>query len=455
MNWDQSTRMIVAALFIVGYLLMCGFIWWSQRRQRAQRAQLASGDRQSWLVAYASQTGFAEQLAQKTVEILKTGGVQAHLCVLSDVDAMHLANVERALFVVSTYGEGAAPDNGAAFASKVMSSGQPSLAHLHFGMLMLGDTQYPQFCGFGRDLTTWLKARGAQPLFDNIAVNSGGETRKSLEAWRHHLSHIAGTNDAPDWEGPTYQQWVLTARRELNPDSAGNPAFHLELQAPHDETVHWEAGDLVQILVPADLHRPRDYSIASIPSDGSLHLLVRQERRTDGSLGIASGWLTQTAPLGAIVDLRLRAHANFRLGDNAARPLILIGNGTGLAGLRSHLKARAAAGQPGRNWLIFGERNAEHDFFHRDEILQWQSSGVLERADIVFSRDGERREYVQDRLLASAEVVRAWLADGAAIYVCGSLQGMAGGVDAALRQITGGEGAARLIEEGRYRRDVY
>src|SRR5690606_25809313 len=134
--------------------------------------------------------------------------------------------------------------------------------------------------------------------------------------------------------------------------------------------------------VPADLHRPRDYSIASIPSDGSLHLLVRQERRSDGSLGVASGWLTQTAPLGAIVDLRLRAHANFRLGDNAARPLILIGNGTGLAGLRGLLKARGARGQPSRNWLIFGERNAEHDFFPRDEIAQWQATGVLERADI-------------------------------------------------------------------------
>ncbi|GGI19296.1 sulfite reductase subunit alpha [Oxalicibacterium faecigallinarum] len=455
MNWDNNTRLAVALLFVIGYLLMCGGIWWTRHRARKQRALLAAGDRQSWLIAYASQTGFAEQLAQRTVEILKTAGIKTRLAVLSDIDASDLEQTERALFVVSTYGEGAPPDNGVAFASKVVSSGQATLNQLHFGMLMLGDSSYSQFCGFGRDLTTWLKARGAQPLFDNVTVNSNGDTKKSLQAWQHELSHIAGTNDAPDWEGPTYQQWILTARRELNPGSAGNPAFHIELQPPHDVVADWQAGDLIQVLAPSDLHKPRDYSIASIPSDGSLHLLVRQEKHSDGTLGIASGWLTHTASVGAIVDMRLRTHANFRIGENRDRPLILIGNGTGLAGLRSHLKARAASGKATRNWLIFGERQAEYDFFHKEDILRWQDSNVLEQADIVFSRDGERREYVQDRLLSKASEVRRWIEDGAAIYICGSLQGMASGLNDALTEILGEETLARLTMEGRYRRDVY
>ncbi|MDQ7970512.1 MAG: oxidoreductase, partial [Oxalicibacterium faecigallinarum] len=166
-------------------------------------------------------------------------------------------------------------------------------------------------------------------------------------------------------------------------------------------------------------------------------------------------WLTHTASVGAIVDMRLRTHANFRIGENRDRPLILIGNGTGLAGLRSHLKARAASGKATRNWLIFGERQAEYDFFHREDILRWQDSNVLEQADIVFSRDGERREYVQDRLLSKASEVRRWIEDGAAIYICGSLQGMASGVNDALTEILGEETLARLTMEGRYRRDVY
>jgi len=39
--------------------------------------------------------------------------------------------------------------------------------------------------------------------------------------------------------------------------------------------------------------------------------------------------------------------------------------------------------------------------------------------------------------------------------VCGSLQGMATGVDQVLHEVLGSEVVERLIEQGRYRRDVY
>jgi sulfite reductase (NADPH) flavoprotein alpha-component len=183
-------------------------------------------------------------------------------------------------------------------------------------------------------------------------------------------------------------------------------------------------------------------------------LLVRQEQHPDGRLGAASGLLTSTLRLGDTVQLQLRAHRNFRLGENLERPLLLIGNGTGLAGLRGHLRARAAQGRHD-NWLVFGERNAQHDFLCRAEIEAWQQAGVLQRLDMVFSRDQAERLYVQHRLLQRHDEVRDWIARGAAIYVCGSLQGMASGVDAALRQIAGDALMRELAAAGRYRRDVY
>ncbi len=51
--------------------------------------------------------------------------------------------------------------------------------------------------------------------------------------------------------------------------------------------------------------------------------------------------------------------------------------------------------------------------------------------------------------------MREWLDDGAAVYVCGSLQGMATGVEEALVDIVGSTRLEALIDEGRYRRDVY
>ncbi len=79
----------------------------------------------------------------------------------------------------------------------------------------------------------------------------------------------------------------------------------------------------------------------------------------------------------------------------------------------------------------------------------------MERADIVFSRDQTERIYVQDKVHEQAEQIRTWIAADAAIYVCGSLEGMAGGVEAALTDILGQETVEQLIAQGRYRRDVY
>ena len=126
----------------------------------------------------------------------------------------------------------------------------------------------------------------------------------------------------------------------------------------------------------------------------------------------------------------------------------------GGAGGGAPLWAPAAAGHH-RNWLLFGERTAEHDAFHHVELAAWQAKGVLQRLDLVYSRDGGALHYVQDAMRASAGALREWIEAGAAIYVCGSLKGMAGGVNAALSDALGEEALLRLGEQGRYRRDVY
>jgi sulfite reductase (NADPH) flavoprotein alpha-component len=455
-----TSRWIAALLLLVAYLAMCAAIYVSERRKRERATRNAAAlmpstdDAEAWLIGYASQTGFAEQLAWQTAHALHTGGVSARVLALSDIDRDTLARTERTLFIVSTYGEGDPPDNASRFFDKLMQS-STALPHLHYGLLMLGDRSYANFCGFGRALANWLASAGAHALFAPVAVSN--EDAEALQSWQHEINRIAGTSDVPDWQAPAYQSWRLVARRHLNPHSAGAPIFHLELETSENEVANWEAGDLVQILAPGDSQRPREYSVASVPSDGRIHLLVRQERHEDGTLGVASGWLTQHAPLGSTVDLRLRAHGNFRIGSNASRPLILIGNGSGLAGLRSHLRARAAefAERPSRNWLIFGERNAASDYYYRDEIEEWQQQGLLTRVDMAFSRDQQARRYVQDVVREQAELVRAWLAQDAAIYVCGSLEGMAGGVEAVLTEVIGEAGVAALVEQGRYRRDVY
>ncbi len=351
-----------------------------------------------------------------------------------------------------------------------------------------------------------MQASGARALFDLVEVDS--EDESALRHWQHRLAIIAGGSDLPDWQTPRYQRWQLVERRLLNPGSVGEPCFHIALR-PLQGNVNWQAGDLVEIgpchapqavnawlsargldgasmvtvarerlsltallarsrlpsadevagldadAVAAIVQRlpHREYSIASLPSDGALHLLVRQMRGLGGFPGLGSSWLTEQAGVGAEIALRVRSNGTFRMPADA-RPLILIGNGTGMAALHALLKARIAARRP-RNWLLFGERHAAHDFYYRDEIEQWLASGQMERVDFAWSRDQPERIYVQQRLREAAAEVRRWVNAGAAIYVCGSLVGMAPAVDAVLREVLGAPQVERLRAEGRYRRDVY
>ena len=157
----------------------------------------------------------------------------------------------------------------------------------------------------------------------------------------------------------------------------------------------------------------RQYSIASLQSDGDLQLIVRQEQHADGSLGICSGWLTEYLPLGAALTLRLRRNAGFHLPEDDV-PLILIGNGTGLAGLRSLLRASIAAGRK-RSWLLFGERNFAHDYYCRAELEQALARGELQRLDLAFSRDQAEKSMSRTACMKRRMNCGAGLTRGAAL----------------------------------------
>lgn len=457
----SPARLLYAASLIALWLLLCLWAWRGARaRQRTQQLTLATlnapGHANSVLIVHASQTGFAESLAQQTAAALTSGGLDARIAELGQLDLQRLQDSPRILFIVSTYGEGDAPDSAARFADSIMNvSSASALAATRYGILALGDSAYQDFCGFGRRLDQWLRAQGAQQLSAPIEVDKGDAA--ALAQWQTQLGKLGAQIELPDWQSPSYQAWTLRQRVLLNPGSQGKPCFHLVLTPQSADALVWQAGDIIEIAprrsLDAELEAPRDYSIASLPADGSVHVLVRQRQDEHGALGLASTWLTQIAPLGQRMDARIRVNRNFHLPADD-RPLILIGNGTGIAGLRALLKARIERAHP-HNWLIFGERNAAHDWLWRAEIEQWRAQGQIRHVDAVFSRDQAQRRYVQDHLLASAPRLQDWVARGAAIYVCGSLQGMAAGVDQALTQILGAAGVQSLRQSSRYRRDVY
>ncbi|BET26843.1 sulfite reductase (NADPH) flavoprotein alpha-component [Limnobacter thiooxidans] len=463
-------KWIYATGVLLSYGLLCAFfIQRHLQREFSRKAQVAgfvnAGESLSvCVVAYASQTGQAEELAFQTARFLHDGGESVRLVSLGELTSEKLQQCRRLLCIASTYGEGDAPDSAAPFVSKVMQSRPLNLTGLEFAVLALGDSSYKHFCGFGRAVFHRLQSCGARPLFDLVEVDSRANDRssKGIETWRQGLMRVLEIEKIQWRDTQVFSPWLIRARKHLNPHSSGREVHHIELVPADGEVLpDWQAGDLVQLEVPGVPGALRDYSIASIPQDGAVHLLVRLAVREDGSAGLASGWLTQRAILNDRVQLRIRTHPAFRMAENTARPLLLIGNGTGLAGLRAHLRARFNERVLNQDiplsstWLIFGERHAQFDSYYREEIDDWIKQDLLSRADLVFSRDQPQRRYVQHVLAECASDVREWVEQGAAIYVCGSLKGMAAEVDAQLKQTLGEDAVKQLSLNGRYRRDVY
>ncbi len=72
---------------------------------------------------------------------------------------------------------------------------------------------------------------------------------------------------------------------------------------------------------------------------------------------------------------------HFRVPEDPATNMIMVGPGTGIAPFRAMLQERAATGAAGQNWLFFGEQQAKSDFFYREEFEKYQADGVLSKFD--------------------------------------------------------------------------
>lgn len=493
------------------FFLVTGWMLYLKRRKQKKLTQAArqslagqyiDPNAKPWLITYATQTGVAEQLAWSTATSLQEAHQPVQVKPVQQLTQSDLEQHEQVLFVISTYGTGDAPDLATSFAKKLLKANL-DLKHINYAVLALGSKEYPDtYCSFGHAVDLWLKTNGAHALFSTIEVDNANLA--DIQNWNQALAKATKLDlHAVNLE-KVFDTWILQQRDLLNPNSLGQPAYNIELNAKHEAL--WQAGDIAEIQPgnsPERIHDflqkhhilkntkvdslqipiekalwnkdltgeiepfanldhlleqlpnlpTREYSIASIPSQQVLRLVVRQQYDASGNLGLGSGWLIQHTQVNNEIALRIRTNESFHLIDDN-RPIICIGNGTGIAGLMSLLHTRTRHDYT-ENWLIFGERQKACDFFYSSTIEAWKTTGMLKRLDLAFSRDQEKRVYVQDVIRQNAAELVSWIERGAVLYVCGSIDGMASGVDQALIEILGEGQVDELRQQGRYRRDVY
>ena len=295
-------------------------------------------------------------------------------------------------------------------------------------------------------------------------VNAGGQGKTVREALLH------------DWEiGLNTPQFVQGyAEISGNPElkkaaadasayAAANPIAGIVSQYPAALTAEQLAGLLRPLA-------PRLYSISSAPEEvgEEVHLTVgvlRYEHNGISRTGAASGFLGERLEEEGSVRVFVEENPRFRLPENPETPVIMIGAGTGVAPFRAFMQQRAANGDSGKNWLIFGNQHFTQDFLYQTEWQGWAKDGLLNKYDFAWSRDQEEKIYVQHKIREEAAELWQWLQQGAHIYVCGDASRMAKDVEQALLDTIAEQGGLsaddadeyldNLRQEGRYQRDVY
>ncbi|WP_407165620.1 bifunctional cytochrome P450/NADPH--P450 reductase [Bradyrhizobium sp. ORS 111] len=291
-------------------------------------------------------------------------------------------------------------------------------------------------------------------------------TRKQIQIMAEHtrcpvtkprLMAYAGDDDA---SAERYRTEVLAKRKSVFDLLEEYPAcelpFHLYLE-------------MLSLLAP------RYYSISSSPAGEAQRCSVTVgvvEAPANSGRGVyrgaCSNYLARRRAGDTVHAIVKETKAGFRLPDDNAVPIIMIGPGTGLAPFRGFLQERAARKARGATlgpaMLFFGCRHPEQDFIYADELKAFAADGVSE-LHTAFSRTDGPKTYVQHLIAAQKDRVWDLIQQGAIVYVCGDGGKMEPDVKATLMSIyreragADADAASRWIEEmganNRYVLDVW
>ena len=448
--WWLGLILGAAALTVPVMLGTGGIVWWRNRKLMPKIPHNVSAQRADTIILVGSESnstwGFAKTLHLE----LTAKGHHVHTGPMSRLKpAYHHA--ERMFLFTATYGDGEAPVSAKGFLKRLAAL--ESAPDFPVAVLGFGDRQFPKFCQYALDVNEALAKKGWKRLMAPEMIDR--QSAQEFLRWGQKMSAALGQpyelHHVP--AKPKTMRLALASRQDYGKE-VQVPTAILRFAYPQTKSriARWmgkgvpsfRAGDLVGVLTPGS-EIPRYYSLASGSHEGLLEICVRKHPS-----GLCSGHLHSLKP-GEEVEVFIKPNPSFRPAKKA-RSVILVGAGTGVGPLAGFIRENSKK-KPMH--LYFGGRDPKSDFLYEDEIATWLEDKRLETANIAFSRVIER-QYVQDRVLADADTLRAHILSGAQILVCGG-RDMAAGVKQALETILAPANlsTARLKAEGRYVEDVY
>lgn len=231
-------------------------------------------------ILFGSQTGNAENLAKRIAKEAGKRGFAPTVHDLTNYPTAQLASEKRLLIVTSTYGDGEPPDNAKAFWNYLSGATAPKLSRARFSICALGDSNYPKFCGFGKDVDVRLESLGAQRIHSradcdvdfeepfakwlNAALaNIGTASETSADLSSNPIIHqssnsafqgpakrgmeLSGADTTSKYSRANPFPATLLANKPLNAPGSGKDTRHFEIDL-NGSGMAYEAGDALGVI---------------------------------------------------------------------------------------------------------------------------------------------------------------------------------------------------------------
>lgn len=169
-QWQQLTDLLIQLepnqkLWLSGYLAASATPP-ALTKNNAPVTELAAKNKLT--ILYGSQTGNSEAVANQLKQKAESSGLLTELYSLADFSIKQLAKKHLITLLISTHGEGEAPDDAEEFYEKLFSTKAPELKGLLYSVLALGDSSYELFCHTGKEIDQRLSELGAKAIHDRV-----------------------------------------------------------------------------------------------------------------------------------------------------------------------------------------------------------------------------------------------------------------------------------------------
>lgn len=213
-------------------------------------------------IIYGSQTGNAESMAELAAEQASRLGMAPTVLDMDDADLQQLAQTERLLVVISTYGEGEMTDNAQNLWDDISTDNAPSFANTYYSVLALGDTSYDDFCLAGKLWDERLAQLGGQCIAERVDcdIDFEGASEQWMEKALPEISQKGSQSNANVISIASNSNKIkskytrknplaaeLTAKKVITGESSSKEVCHFEFSLG-DSGEGYDAGDAINII---------------------------------------------------------------------------------------------------------------------------------------------------------------------------------------------------------------